>query len=86
MTKPNYSAEELEKAHSLIKRYAIERIVMMLPDLNGVLRGKWLPAQSINTVYQQGTRLAGSVFALDFWGAEIPKSGMVSENGDPDAL
>ena len=45
-----------------------------------------MPVSALESIYTQGVRLAGSIFALDFWGAEVHKSGLISENGDPDSV
>lgn len=87
MSIPNHLANDLIAAQKRLKDNPdIRHIEMMLPDTNGCIRGKWLPSSALNAIYTQGVRLPGSVFALDFWGNEVHKSGLVSENGDPDAV
>ncbi len=87
MQTPAYLDDELKKAKSIIEANPdIERIELMIPDINATLRGKWLPVRSLESIYKQGVRLPGSVFALDMWGAEVHSSGMITENGDPDAV
>ncbi len=80
-------SQEFKVAQQLLAdNPTIRHIEMMLPDTHGSIRGKWLPVDALKSIYTQGVRLAGSVFALDFWGAEVHNSGLVTENGDPDAL
>ncbi|MDO6461811.1 glutamine synthetase family protein [Granulosicoccaceae sp. 1_MG-2023] len=87
MPLPDSPAQELRKAQALLASCAdVSRIEMMIPDINAVLRGKWLPVDGLDSAYREGVRLAGSVFALDLWGTEVMASGMISHNGDPDAV
>lgn len=80
-------SNDLQAAQQLLQENPdVQHIEMMIPDTNGSLRGKWLPVDSLESIYTQGVRLPGSVFALDFWGEEVHKSGLVSENGDPDSV
>ena len=87
MPLPDYLAQEKRKAQTLLAGCSdVSRIEMMIPDINGTLRGKWLPLNGLDSAFDDGVRLAGSVFALDLWGAEVHASGMISHNGDPDAV
>ena len=87
MNSPETLEQELAKARKILAAHPeIDRIEMILPDINARLRGKWLPVSKLESYYTQGVRLAGSVFALDMWGAEVHGTGMISENGDPDSL
>lgn len=87
MPTPKHLVSDLTAAKKRLKHNPeIRHIEMMIPDINGCIRGKWLPISALDSLYTQGVRLPGSVFALDFWGNEVLKSGLVSENGDPDSV
>jgi len=53
-------------------------------DLNGVPRGKRLPAGALDKLYTEGLCLPASTVALDVWGLEVLDSGLVYETGDRD--
>ena len=68
------SAKEMEFAH----------IQAGIFDLNGVLRGKRLPASAIEKLQKTGFALPLSVQNLDAEGADIENSPLVFESGDKD--
>ena len=53
-------------------------------DVNGIARGKWVPAERIPEVMQKGVALPRSVYALDVWGCDVPEAGLCVGTGDPD--
>lgn len=53
-------------------------------DVNGLIRGKRLPAASLPHVYAQGLCLPASTVLLDIRGKEVEATGMVLETGDAD--
>ena len=53
-------------------------------DLNGIPRGKRLPATALDKLYGEGLYLPASTVALDVWGQEVLESGLVFETGDRD--
>jgi glutamine synthetase len=53
-------------------------------DVNGIARGKWVPAERIPEVMQKGVALPRSVYALDVWGCDVPEAGLAVGTGDPD--
>jgi glutamine synthetase len=55
-------------------------------DVNGIARGKWVPAERIAEVLGKGVALPRSVYALDVWGRDIPEAGLAVGTGDPDGL
>ncbi len=55
-------------------------------DLNGIARGKRMPASSADEVFAKGTRFPFSVMNLDIWGEDIDDSPLVFEAGDPDGV
>ncbi len=55
-------------------------------DVNGIARGKWVPADRIPDVMASGIALPRSVFALDIWGCDVPAAGLAVGTGDPDGI
>ncbi|MFD1695387.1 glutamine synthetase family protein [Roseibium aestuarii] len=64
----------------------LDTLEVVLPDTNGVLRGKWLPGSAARKVFEQGVAFPFSLFGLDVWGREVESTGMHIETGDRDAL
>ncbi len=54
----------------------------LITDCNGIARGKWLPAQKLDTIEKQGLKLPKSALGLDVWGRDIPS--LAHTNGDID--
>jgi glutamine synthetase len=55
-------------------------------DVNGIARGKWVPADRIPYVMRQGIALPRSVYALDVWGCDVAEAGLAVGTGDPDGI
>ena len=55
-------------------------------DVNGIARGKWVPADRIGDVMRKGIALPRSVFALDVWGCDVVDAGLAIGTGDPDGI
>lgn len=55
-------------------------------DLNGVLRGKRLPAKGAMKLFESGLRLPRSLVGVDIWGADVFDNGLVVDSGDMDGL
>lgn len=64
----------------------VRTIRVAAADLNGVARGKRIPARFANKVFTEGTRFPFSVMNLDIWGEDIEDSPLVFETGDCDGL
>jgi glutamine synthetase len=64
----------------------IEVLEAMIPDVNAVLRGKWLPRSGFGKVFRDGLSLPCSALALDVWGQDVSASGLVFETGDADGI
>ncbi|MEO1676657.1 MAG: glutamine synthetase family protein [Pseudomonadota bacterium] len=62
------------------------RIECMLCDLNGVLRGKWLPGEAADKLTKGAVRLPLSTYAPNILGEEVPESGLGIVVGDPDGV
>ena len=63
-----------------------ERIECMLCDLNGILRGKWIPGEAAAKLASGGVRLPLSTYAPNILGEEVPESGLGIVIGDPDGV
>ncbi|SBS30443.1 Gamma-glutamylputrescine synthetase PuuA [Marinomonas spartinae] len=59
---------------------------VFITDFNGNLRGKRFPAKSMEEIMHEGMKLPVSVVALDNWGNDVLKNGLVFETGDSDGL
>lgn len=64
----------------------IDTLEIVLPDTNGVLRGKWLPGSALPKVFSSGVAFPFSLFGLDVWGREVEETGLHIETGDQDGL
>ncbi|SOB91831.1 glutamate--putrescine ligase [Rhodobacter sp. JA431] len=64
----------------------VRTIRVAAADLNGVARGKRIPARFASKVFSEGTRFPFSVMNLDIWGEDIEESPLVFETGDCDGL
>ena len=64
----------------------IKTIRVAASDLNGVARGKRIPARFADKIEDDGTRFPLSVLNLDIWGEDIDNSPLVFEAGDPDGI
>ncbi len=65
---------------------AITLIELLLPDNNGILRGKRITVDKLRSVMADGILLPGSTFGLDSTGSNIEESGLVWEDGDADRI
>lgn len=64
----------------------VRSIRVAAADLNGVPRGKRIPAWNAGKVDKGETRFPFSVLNLDIWGADIENSPLVFESGDKDGF
>lgn len=64
----------------------IEFVEMVWPDMNGVMRGKWLPIAEIAKLGPRGQRLPISTYALDIFSQDTNAEGMAQLVGDPDGV
>ena len=64
----------------------VRTIRVAAADLNGVPRGKRVPARFAGKLLTEGTKFPYSVLNMDIWGEDIEDSPLVFESGDPDAL
>lgn len=64
----------------------VRTIRVAAADLNGVPRGKRIPARFAGKLLTEGTKFPYSVLNMDIWGEDIDDSPLVFESGDPDGL
>jgi glutamine synthetase len=62
----------------------IEMIEALLPDSNGVLRGKWLPRDKLATVYAGELKFPKTALSLDIFGRDVEE--LVFASGDEDGV
>lgn len=62
-----------------------EYIELVWPDMNGVIRGKWLPVSEIGRL-ATGQRLPASTYALDIFSQDTDADGLALKIGDPDGI
>ncbi|MDO5369333.1 glutamine synthetase family protein [Paracoccus sp. (in: a-proteobacteria)] len=64
----------------------VKTIRVAASDLNGVARGKRVPARFADKLMMEGTKFPFSVLNMDIWGEDVEDSPLVWQAGDPDGL
>ncbi len=64
----------------------VKTIRVAAADLNGVPRGKRIPARFADKLLGEGTKFPYSVLNMDIWGEDVEDSPLVFKAGDPDGL
>ncbi|MGB5490333.1 MAG: glutamine synthetase family protein, partial [Woeseiaceae bacterium] len=62
----------------------VEVIEVLLVDLNGVHRGKWIPRHKLESVFTGGLRMALTGVTPDIWGRDVPE--LCATTGDGDGI
>lgn len=62
----------------------VSMIEALLPDSNGVLRGKWLPRNKLAKVYKGELKFPKTALSLDIWGRDVEE--LVFATGDEDGV
>lgn len=79
--------EQKEKAKAFLAANPDLRFVdVFLTDLNGVLRGKRLPAAQSLKIFDGAFRMPRSLIGVDIWGEDVFENGLIMEAGDADGL
>ncbi len=81
MNDPAQHARAFFEAHP-----EIDVLEAFIVDINGQLRGKWVPVGGADKVMEGQLRFPKSSFLLDIWGNEVPASGIGAPAGDPDGV
>ena len=55
-------------------------------DLNGILRGKRFPAEGIEKLIKNGSRMPLSTSCIDIWGTDLSDSPFLFDTGDADGI
>lgn len=75
----------LEAAQAFLAAHPEVRCVdLLLPDMNGILRGKRVETADLPAIYERGLLLPGSMFALDPLGGTVQATGLGFDEGDAD--
>jgi len=77
------------KTHSPVTRFleenpGIETVEVVLTDLNGIYRGKWLPAATAGKVLSGQFKIPLTAVSPDIWGRDVPL--LCEKTGDGDGI
>lgn len=64
----------------------VRMLEVIIPDINGILRGKRIPCAEATELYDGGIKACGSITLLSSKGETFPELGLGSIDGDPDNL
>ncbi|MFC6632083.1 glutamine synthetase family protein [Microbulbifer taiwanensis] len=79
--------ELLEKSRQVLAENPdLKWIEGFMFDINGVPRGKWLPADSAEKLLKGSLQMPRSAASLDIWGRDIENSPLVFASGDSDGI
>lgn len=73
-------------ADTLVRIAGCEAVDLLLPDTNGVLRGKRVTAEALSKVYRDGVCLPMSLIATDITGNTVEETGLGYAIGDADRI
>lgn len=77
---PNGDAAELQKI------MGCEMVDLLLPDMNGLLRGKRITRDALEKIYTDGVCLPMSLIATDITGNTVEETGLGYDIGDEDRI
>lgn len=77
---------EREYTEFITKHPDLEAVEFLIVDPNGVVRGKWGPADSLKKAFQEGVAFPMSLHGLDVWGREVLETGLHISDGDRDGF
>ena len=75
-----------DDAHTLSRLGDCEQIDLILPDMNGLLRGKRITRSALDKVYADGVCLPMSLIATDITGNTVEETGLGYDIGDEDRI
>ena len=64
----------------------IEIVELVFPDMNGLMRGKWLPAAQIGKLAEGAVRMPKSSYNLDIASEDVAEAKIAVDIGDPDGI
>lgn len=82
----NPTALPAADAAELRKIAGCEQVDLLLPDMNGLLRGKRITLDALEKVYANGVCLPMSLIATDITGNTVEETGLGYEIGDEDRI
>lgn len=82
----NQLALPSEDAATLAQLQDCEQVDLLLPDMNGLLRGKRITRDALEKVYRDGVCLPMSLIATDITGNTVEETGLGYDIGDEDRL
>ncbi|HAN68659.1 MAG TPA: glutamine synthetase, partial [Halieaceae bacterium] len=62
----------------------ITTVEALLPDCNGIMRGKWLPRHKLGKIFDGELKLPKTALSLDIWGRDVEE--LVFASGDADGI
>jgi glutamine synthetase len=62
----------------------VTTIEALLPDCNGVMRGKWVPRHKLGKIFGGELKLPKTALSLDIWGRDVEE--LVFATGDADGI
>jgi glutamine synthetase len=80
---------DIQTRESPVRRYLAEypetdTVEVVLTDLNGIYRGKWLPTAGIGKVLEGKFKMPLTAVSCDIWGRDVPA--LCRQTGDGDGL
>lgn len=83
----NQKQENIEELQEFLKLHPDTKMVeLLLPDINGILRGKRIGRDELETLYQQGLKMCASTPLVDSRGEITFEVGLGTRDGDPDIM
>lgn len=81
------TAEILQESEAFLREHPdLKWIEGFMFDINGIPRGKWLPAEAAAKLLKGGLQMPRSAVSLDVWGRDIENSPLVFASGDSDGV
>lgn len=81
------SPGSLKEAEAFLEAHPeLAFVDLLIPDIQGLIRGKRINADLLPKVFRQGLRLPGSVFALDITGENVEGTGLIFAEGEKDRI
>ncbi|MEM5500073.1 glutamine synthetase family protein [Ahrensia kielensis] len=78
---------DIEEYNNFIKENPdLQAVEFLMVDPNGIMRGKWAPADALKKAFEEGVNFPMSIHGLDIWGREVEETGIHIETGDMDGF
>lgn len=75
------SVEAFLKAHP-----ELQFVDLLIPDINGIVRGKRVDPSTLGKVFERGIALPASIFALNIQGTTVEETGLGLDIGEADRI